>query len=518
MKNKEKAQECKDTAASSTQHTERKSLYLRKRMAQKGPSTALEDELSCPVCLEFFQDPVTLKCQHSVCRTCLETLTRLQETQHACPVCRRRYSMDNDRPLMSNMKLRNIVEAFLQRGETQGYEEKGLVLCVIHKKKHRLFCLECEVAVCAVCVETEQHSKHNHKPLKEEVAWRKRELTILLRNLPEKLEMDIKQARDSKEHAAKYIKTQAQVTARQIQSEFMKLYQFLKEEERARLTALKQDEERKTELLTERINRLTSDMTSLSEGISDIHVKMNTDDVSFLQLYKDLKNRVRCTMQAPQPVSGALIDVAHHLANLRFNVWEKMQEMVQYTPVTLDVNSAHPDLLISEALREVSDGQVSQPVPDNVERFDSTMSVLGSVGFCSGIHSWEVEVGPKKAWTLGVAKESVARKGNVIVSPVGGIWAIGLWNGEQYSAGTAPLGTPLVLTRKPQKVRVKLDYEKGELTFYDSSDMSVIYRFRDRFKDKLFPYFSPCLNSDGTNPGVLTICPEKVLVTLASAL
>eukprot|EP00063_Salmo_salar_P034762 XP_014009597.1 PREDICTED: E3 ubiquitin-protein ligase TRIM39-like [Salmo salar] len=126
-----------------------------------------------------------------------------------------------------------------------------------------------------------------------------------------------------------------------------------------------------------------------------------------------------------------------------------------------------------------------------------------------------MEVGPKKAWTLGVAKEGVARKGNVMVSPEGGIWAMGLWNGEQYSAGTAPLGTHLVLKRKPKRIMVKLDYEKGELSFYDSSDMSLIYTFEHRFTERLFPYFSPCLNSDGTNPGVLRICPEKVSVTVA---
>uniref|UniRef100_A0A673VWD4 B30.2/SPRY domain-containing protein n=1 Tax=Salmo trutta TaxID=8032 RepID=A0A673VWD4_SALTR len=107
-------------------------------------------------------------------------------------------------------------------------------------------------------------------------------------------------------------------------------------------------------------------------------------------------------------------------------------------PVTLDVNSAHADLLISGVLLEVSDRWVSQPVPDNAERFDSSVSVLGSVGFCSGIHSWEVEVGPKKAWTLGVAKEGVARKGNVMVSPEGGIWAMGLWNGQQYRRDSTP--------------------------------------------------------------------------------
>ncbi|XP_052354202.1 zinc-binding protein A33-like [Oncorhynchus keta] len=312
-----------------------------------------------------------------------------------------------------------------------------------------------------------------------------RELTALLYNLPEKLELD----------------TQAQTTAGQIKSEFAKLRQFLRAEEEARLEALEQEESKKTGLLTERINRLTGDMTSLSERILDIQHRMKTDDVSFLQ--------------DPEPLSGTLIDVAQHLGNLRFKVWEKMQKMVEYTPVTLDVNSAHADLLISGVLLQVSDRRVSQPVPDNAERFDSLVSVLSSVGFCSGIHSWEVEVRPKKAWTLGVAKEGVARKGNVMVSPEVRIWAMGMWNGEQYSAGTAPLGTPLVLKRKPKRIMVKLDYEKGELSFYDSSDMSLIYTFEHRFTERLFPYFSPCLNSDGTDPGVLRICPEKVSVTVA---
>ncbi|XP_041722243.2 E3 ubiquitin-protein ligase TRIM21-like [Coregonus clupeaformis] len=448
-------------------------------MAQQGPTAALEDELSCPICFEFFQDPVSLKCQHSFCRSCLETPTWIQQKQCECPVCRRRHSMDDLQPSMSNMNLRNIVEAYLQREEKEGSEGRavGLVVCATHNKKLRFFCEECEKLVCAVCVETELHAKHKYLSVKEEAQWRKRELTSLLYNLPEKLELDIKQARASREHAAQYIKTQAQTTAGHIKSDV----------------------------------NLTSDINSLSERISDIQNRMKTDDVSFLQIYKDLKDS---TLQDPEPLSGTLIDVAQHLGNPRFKVWEKMQKMVQYTHVTLDVNSAHADLLISGVLLEVSDRWVSQPVPDNAERFESSVSVLGSVGFCSGIHSWEVEVGPKKAWTLGVAKDNVARKGNVMVSTEVGIWAMGLWNGEQYSAGTAPLGTPLVLKRKPKRIMVKLDYEKGELSFHDSSDMSLIYMFEHRFTERLFPYFFPCLNSDGTNPGVLRICPEKVSVTV----
>uniref|UniRef100_A0A8C7RVQ5 RING-type domain-containing protein n=1 Tax=Oncorhynchus mykiss TaxID=8022 RepID=A0A8C7RVQ5_ONCMY len=81
------------------------------------PTAALEDELSCPICFEFFQDPVSLKCQHSFCRGCLETPAWIQQKQRECPVCRRRPSMADFHPSVSNMKLRNIVEAYLQREE-----------------------------------------------------------------------------------------------------------------------------------------------------------------------------------------------------------------------------------------------------------------------------------------------------------------------------------------------------------------------------------------------------------------
>lgn len=116
--------------------------------------------------------------------------------------------MDDLHPSMSNMKLRNIVEAYLQREEKEGNEGRAvcLVLGSIHNKKLRFFCKECEELVCAVCVETELHAKHTHLSVKEEAQWRKRELTALLYNLPEKLELDIKQARASRERAAQYIK------------------------------------------------------------------------------------------------------------------------------------------------------------------------------------------------------------------------------------------------------------------------------------------------------------------------
>ncbi|XP_062320509.1 zinc-binding protein A33-like [Osmerus eperlanus] len=455
-----------------------------------------------------YQDPVSLSCRHSFCRCCLKAAWE-QGKKRQCSVCKRKSSNEINQP---DLKLANIVEAFLQKEGAKGGGEghaEGPGVCVTHRKKLKGFCGECEVLLCAVCVEA--HSKHTHQTIEVAAEVCKSKLDSLLKALGARADLNL--VRDASNNAALFIKNQAQETAGQIR-EFTQLHQYLKEEEETRLAALKQEEGRKTASLAERTARLISEMASLSEKITDIENRMETDALFFLKIYKDIKLRAQQSITDLEPVSGSLIDVAQHLGNLRFKVWKKIQDKVTYTPVTLDVNTAHADLLISGGLLEVKDGRVSREVPDNAERFDSSVSVLGSQSFSSGTHSWEVEVGPKKAWTLGVAKGGVTRKGSVTVSPNGGIWAVGLWNGTEFSAGTAPLGTPLTLNRKPQKVRVQLDYEGGKVSFHDSSDMSLIYTFKDSFKERLFPYFSPCLNSDGSNPGSLKICPENVCVTV----
>ncbi|KAG5830143.1 hypothetical protein ANANG_G00316540, partial [Anguilla anguilla] len=130
----------------------------------------------------------------------------------------------------------------------------------------------------------------------------------------------------------------------------------------------------------------------------------------------------QCTLQDPELLSGALIDVATHLGNLKFRVWEKMQEMVQHTPVMLDPNSARASLSLSDDLTTVRFTGTEQKCPDNPERFRSYVNVLGSQGFTSGKHSWEVKVGNKLAWDIGVVTESTSRKGSITCSPGRGFW------------------------------------------------------------------------------------------------
>uniref|UniRef100_A0A8C0H020 Uncharacterized protein n=1 Tax=Chelonoidis abingdonii TaxID=106734 RepID=A0A8C0H020_CHEAB len=144
-----------------------------------------------------------------------------------------------------------------------------------------------------------------------------------------------------------------------------------------------------------------------------------------------------------------------------------------HSNVTLDPDTAHPQLILSEDRKSVRWRDTRQQLSKKPERFDTAPCVLGCEGFTSGRHCWEVEVGAGGSWAVGVAKESVKRKGGISLSPDGGIWAVGQWEG-QFQALISPV-TPL--PRAPSRIRVCLDCDRGQVTFIDAGDKAPIFTF-----------------------------------------
>ncbi|XP_062335227.1 E3 ubiquitin-protein ligase TRIM35-like [Osmerus eperlanus] len=452
-----------------------------------------EEDLSCPVCCDIFKDPVLLSCSHSFCKACLQEYWK-EKKERDCPVCRRKSSQDSF-PL--NLALKNLCESFLQE-RRQRASAGSEVLCSLHSEKLKLYCLDDKQPVCVVCQTSRKHTNHRFRPIDEAAQYHKEELKPALKALQEKLKIfnEVKQT-------AKHIKIQTQHTERQIKEEFKKLHQFLQEEVEARIAALRNEEKQKSQMMKEKIEGLSREISTLSHTIKAIEEELRAEDISFLQNYKDTVKRAQSTLPDPQLVSGALIDVVKHLGNLTFRVWQKMQDIVTYTPVTLDPNTAHPDLILSEDLTSVRDSRERQQLPDNPERFDYYGWVLGSEGFNSGTHSWDVEVGDSIDWDLGVLTESVQGKGIL----QGGSWGIWFDDGE-YTISSQGSLTVLTVKQKLQRIRVQLDWDRGKLSFSDSDRNTHLHTITHTFTERVFPYIC-----NGNTLHSLRILPVKASVT-----
>ncbi len=146
----------------------------------------------------------------------------------------------------------------------------------------------------------------------------------------------------------------------------------------------------------------------------------------------------------------------------------------------LDPNTAHRSLVLSDDLTGVRYSMKNLSIPDNPERFDEFPCVLGSEGFTSGTHCWDVEVKQSSAWTVGVTTASNQRKGRDCFNT-------DVWSVYQYGQY---LRSGFRVEQKLERVRVNLDYVRGKVSFSDPVTNTHIHTFKTIFTHKLFPFFS----------------------------
>ncbi|XP_047451769.1 zinc-binding protein A33-like [Mugil cephalus] len=467
-------------------------------MAAEGP--IIEEDLLCPQCTGIYCFPVLLKCGHNICRVCLYKFWEWKGCRE-CPVCGS-LSVPERPPI--NLALKIAADKYQVQRNSKNQEA-----CALHNEKLKVFCRNDEEPICLICQISKQHKVHDCCPVEEAAQQKKTEITTMLETLKKKLR-ELNKTKEQWEETKTYIQIQARQTATAIKEEFEKLHQFLREEEAARLSALKNEEKTKFQVMSQKLENIKDQIETLSATVSFVQISLGEKDLPFLQDYKQTKKRLKCNIRQPECVRDILINSAKHLGLLKFGIWKKMVSIVQYVPVTLDPNTAQTNLQFSQDLTSVHFGK-KQPLPDNPERCTSRVSVLGATGFTSGRHSWTVQMGRGKDWYIGVARESIKRKSTIFLNPTEGFWVVGLCNGDSMWAQTSPR-TKLAMKQKPEKITVELDYDKGKVVFINAADMTTIHTFKDKFTEKIFPYFSPGFCDDGKNTSPLTICPLTINV------
>lgn len=164
--------------------------------------------------------------------------------------------------------------------------------------------------------------------------------------------------------------------------------------------------------------------------------------------------------------------------------------------LTLDPDTAHPNLLISDFDTKVEESRIRIQEPDLPARFTRFCGVLATAMYASGQHYWEVDVRDKGVWYLGVTTECSNRKGFVNLVPSAGYWSLCLQ--DRLYANGEDGRIPVADYWNSPRVGVYLDYDNGRLSFYDAVTMKRLYMFNTCFGEPVYPFFSPGKNDPGS--------------------
>uniref|UniRef100_A0A8C0GPR6 Uncharacterized protein n=1 Tax=Chelonoidis abingdonii TaxID=106734 RepID=A0A8C0GPR6_CHEAB len=421
-------------------------------------------QVVCSSCQGPYKIPVTFKgCKHKFCRFCVIPFKGESGTATFCPLCHKAPRHAEDQPQGQPGSRADETEKISLEVDKEAEVER---VCREHQAVLDLFCTEDQTLICMSCRDSQVHRAHAVVPIEEAAQEYKVGLELLKKQTEESWELKYQEGKKTADWKARpHGLNHSQRMC--IEIEFEKLHEFLNKEEEQLLQKLRKEEKETLKKLHGNIIKLSEQCSSLQKLIMEIEEKCQQPAAA-------LSDKLGCVL----------------LRSENIQVQEPEAVFTELKNIYNIPNTAHPNLILSEDRRSVTHGGTRQELPGNPERFDPYIMVLGSRRFTSGKCYWEVEVGDKVEWDVGVCRESVGRKGQVILSPSNGFWRVWLRNGDNV---------------RPSRVGIFLDYKAGEISFYNVTDRTHLYSYSGAFYGVLRPFFSPGLNRGGENTVPLTI-------------
>ncbi|XP_072094685.1 zinc-binding protein A33-like [Mobula birostris] len=459
-------------------------------MASKGQVESLTEEVICPICLDFFTDPVSLECGHNFCRSCI-TRHWEREERNSCPECREVFA---DRTLRVSRALGNLAEKVRNLNLNPKRKESELH-CEEHEEELKLFCETDKSLICVICAAAEEHREHRFTLIKEAVKIYKDQLKSSLDSLTKK-KSDFQEKEQQQKEKISGVREQSHSVQTHITSQFAELRQIITEKEQSVLRDLREEEERILNQMEKNIREIQENIRFIQEEISKIKEQMDQkDSVIFLKEEARQNRRISDDIQELTVTDETLPVERFDHPYLLNTVLRETFGANYRVPVTLDVETANPCLKVSEDRKSVRRTWTWRNLPNTGKRFTFWTCVLGSEGFTSGRHYWEVEVVGNRRWCLGVAAESVERKGWVRLSPETGFWVIGRDDDVLHrdcDVFRPSPGPRLPAGSIPGRVGVYLSYQSGTVSFYNAETKSHLHTFTgNKFTGKLYPFFWP---------------------------
>ncbi|XP_023474042.1 E3 ubiquitin-protein ligase TRIM17 [Equus caballus] len=458
----------------------------------------LQEEATCSICLDYFTDPVMTACGHNFCRECLRLSwekargkkgRRKRRGAFPCPECRELSPQRNLRP---NRLLTKVAEMARQHPSLQSRD-----LCTLHQELLKLFCEDDQSPICVVCRESREHRPHRVVPVEEAVQVYKSRLEEDMEHLRQEMTATGKlQAREEQTLAEWQEKVKEQ--RERIVAEFEKMGLFLVEEKQRLLQTLKDEEEETAVRLRESTAALQQQSHSLEMLLLQLEDRREREPLQMLQDMKDpLGRKNSLSVQYPEATPTVLRTVCRVPGEIE--VLKSFQEDVVPDPAT-----AYPYLLLYESRQRRYLSAPPDGTPRGTDRFLAYPCAVGQQAFSSGRHYWEVGMNltGDALWSLGVCRDNVSRKDRVPKCPENGFWVVQLCRGKKCLPALPP-STPIMLAEPPSHVGVFLDFEAGEVSFYNAKDGSHLHTYsQPTFPGPLQPFF--CLGAPKSGQMVIS--------------
>ncbi|XP_021039477.1 E3 ubiquitin-protein ligase TRIM69 isoform X2 [Mus caroli] len=428
----------------------------------------LTTELHCPLCNDWFRDPLMLTCGHNFCQDCIQSFWKVHAKETFCPDCKMLCQYSN---CTFNLVLEKLVEKIKRLPLLKGHPQ-----CPEHGENLKLFRGACYLS----------------EPTSDDP-----EGASVSQNNSERCYCCLQGFQDNK------IQLQQNLSL-----EFLKLHQFLHNKEKDILNDLRDEGKVLNEEMEVNLNQIQEQCLVAKDMLATIQARMEQQNsfdflTDITKLIESMEKGMKTIV--PRQLISKKLSLGRFKGPIQYIIWKEMQTILSPGPsqLTLDPKTAHPNLVLSKSQTSVCHCDVKQVMPDDPERFDSSVAVLGSKGFTSGKWYWEIEVGKKTKWTIGVVRESIIRKGSCPLTPEQGFWLLRLRNQTDLKALDLPSRS--LNLGDLRRVGVYLDYEGGQVSFYNAITMTHLYTFSSVFQERLFPYLCPCLNDGGENKEPLHI-------------
>ncbi|XP_062977805.1 zinc finger protein RFP-like [Elgaria multicarinata webbii] len=448
--------------------------------------------VTCPVCLNYFSGPVTLQCGHSFCETCIR---RCLEEAAKCPQCRAKVDSDFH-PSYALSSLVEVVrdwEVSAQR-ETLAWAAE----CERHKQPLNLFCRDDHAPVCVECQSSQEHVGHSMVPLEEAAREYKDVIDQHLKILGTETQ-EISEYEAAAKDRMGLMLNEIMWQKEKRQNDFRQLRDFLDREENL---AMNRTDELQLELRQKEEMFMATFRKALSSRERIIQELKEKRQQPASELLQDIRNTFQRYEERESHKTLAMfpLDLDYKIWNtsdlLRFlgGTMKQFIDTVKYdfplqeATITLDPNTAHPLLIVSEDRRSVRCGDIPQELPNTPERFSCITAVMGCEEFAAGRHSWVVTVEDTENWALGVARKSAVRQGLHEIDFAKGFWWLEM-DGVECTHG---ISNHIILLRsKPERIKVTVNYPGQEVAFYVGENEIRLFAYSDAAfaGEPLVPFF-----------------------------